>query len=79
MAYFRLAVFIGLSLLASACNRGVVDYIVPLGHPADPGARAGEMLVVSDALDPELQSVNPQVTPAPSRPQPAPPSGGHQH
>lgn len=81
MAYRKLLVSVALfgALSAGACNRMDDDFIVPVGHPADPQVRPGNALSGFGALDPRLRSVSPQITPstAPRTPSKAMPS--HQH
>lgn len=79
VTYFRFALLVVLTTGAGACMRNHDEFVVPLGHPADPGARAGAELTTSSTLEPELQTVKPRVGPPSSEQKPAPPSGGHQH
>ena len=79
MAYLRTGLVLILTLGASACRSGHEEYAVPLGHPADPGARAGVVLAGSASLEPELQTVKPNIGGSTSQKQAAPPSGAHQH
>lgn len=77
MSYLKWTVIVCIAATSSACVRDQLDYAVPLGHPADAGGRSGAVLVGTNSLEPELQTVRPQVgtSPAPT----APASGGHQH
>lgn len=81
MLYLKWAFIAFVTATAGACMRDSGDFAVPLGHPADAGARSGAVLISPAALEPELQTVKPQVgaSPAPSPAQAAPASGGHQH
>lgn len=79
MAYRTFALLITLSTVAGGCSRGVDDFIIPAGHPADPNGRSGVVLAGTDALQPELLTIKPQVGPSSSSQKPAPSSGGHQH
>lgn len=78
VAYLKLGILLLLTLATGACVRGDDEFVVPLGHPAEPGARGGAVLVGSNALDPELQTVKPQLGGAAAT-KSAPPAGGHQH
>lgn len=78
MAYLKFGIIAFLTLAAGACVRGDDEFVVPLGHPAEPGARGGAVLVGSNALDPELQTVKPQLG-GTAAPKSAPPAGDHQH
>ena len=77
LVYFRFGFLVFLTLVASACVRSEDNFVVPLGHPADPDGRAGAVLIASGALEPELQNIKPGVTPSSSKPAPSP--GAHQH
>lgn len=79
MAYRFFALLITLSTVAGGCSRAVDDFVIPTGHPADPNGRSGTVLAGSDALQPELLTIKPQVGPTSSSQKPAPSSGGHQH
>lgn len=79
MAYSKWVLIAALTLASSACVRDGDEFIVPLGHPADAGARSGAVLVGSSALEPELQTVKPQIDGARAPVQQAPSSGAHQH
>ena len=77
LAYFKFGFLVLLTLTAAACVRTEDNFVVPLGHPADPDGRAGAVLISSAALDPELQNIKPAVTPSSQKP--APSSGAQQH
>jgi len=76
--YLRFGLFVFLTFAVSACARPDDNYIVPLGHPAGPESRPGAVLTGSDALEPELRTVKPRLTPS-AAPKPAPSSGAQQH
>lgn len=77
VAYFRLGLLALLTLAAGACVRSEDNFVVPLGHPADPDGRSGAVLISSGALEPELQTIKPAVKPSSAKPAPA--SGAQQH
>lgn len=77
LTYFRFGFLVLLTLAAGACVRSEDNFVVPLGHPADPDGRAGAVLIATGALEPELQNVKPGVSPSSRKP--APSSGAQQH
>jgi hypothetical protein len=77
LAYLKFGFLVSLTLMAGACVRTDDEFVVPLGHPADPGGRPGALLVSSGSLEPELQTIKPSVKPSSSKP--APSSGAQQH
>jgi hypothetical protein len=87
LAYRNLVFLILLLGAAGGCKRMADGYFVPQGHPAHPGAPAGRFLTVSEALEPELKTVEPEDISSRDREVPPPSDapdnhgvhGGHQH